>query len=112
MDAVVDVVVDTVARKGGPKKEQQGTGKEAQRHKQKKVTWKHNLREFGLTHVILRTCACWGGSEPRSLTPFPENPEAPLACAKVGFRLREAEYLPENVQPSRHFCIATVKNAS
>ena len=52
------------------------------------------LREFGLTHVILTTGACWGGSEPRSLTPFPPDP---LACAKVGFRLREAEISVENV---------------
>ena len=58
------------------------------------------LREFGLTHVILTTGACWGGSVPRTLTPFPADPADPAdqeACAKVGFRLREAEISVENV---------------
>ena len=42
----------------------------------------------------------------------PLYPADPAALSNVGFRLREAEILLENVQPSRHFCIATVKNAS
>ena len=42
----------------------------------------------------------------------PGHPGDPLALSNVGFRLCEAETLLENVQPSRHFCIATVKNAS
>ena len=61
------------------------------------------------------------------MTPFPPDPLDPLdprdprdpldpldprALSNVGFRLREVENLLENVQPSRHFCIATVKNAS
>ena len=46
------------------------------------------------------------------MTPDPEDPVDPVAVSNVGFRLREADILLENVQPSRYFCIATVKNAS
>ena len=42
----------------------------------------------------------------------PLDPRDPAAFSNVGFRLREAEILLENVQPSRYFCIAIVKNAS
>ena len=42
----------------------------------------------------------------------PRDPADPAALSNVGFRLREAEILLENVQPSRYFCIAIVKNAS
>ena len=42
----------------------------------------------------------------------PVDPGNPVALSHVGFRLREAELLLENVQPSRYFCIAIVKNAS
>ena len=50
---------------------------------------------------------------PDPLDPLdPLDPRDPLALSNVGFRLREAEILLENVQPSRYFCIAIVKNAS
>ncbi len=67
------------------------------------------MREFGLTHVILTTGACRGGSEPRLLTPLPLDPLDPLdpvdpvdpvdpeACANLRFRIREAEISAENV---------------
>ena len=42
----------------------------------------------------------------------PLDPLDPLALSNVGFRPRETEILLENVQPSRYFGIAIVKNAS
>ena len=37
----------------------------------------YNFEGFCLTHVILTSGACWGGSEQRLLTPDPLNPADP-----------------------------------